>query len=133
MCRTGYTGERGYELVVPDAGAVGVFDAGEGCGDGMSALGARDTLRTEMGYALHGHELSPDITPVQARSGWAVGWKKEHFWGDEALRAEKERGPARILRGLRAAGRGIPRPHMTVLDQSGAALGEVTSAPSHRR
>jgi len=64
---------------------------------------------------------------VQARSGWAVGWKKEHFWGDEALRAEKERGPARILRGLRAVGRGIPRPHMTVLDQAGTALGEVTS------
>lgn len=131
VCRTGYTGERGFELVVPNAAAVAVFDAlltaGEQYGIVPAGLGARDTLRTEMGYPLHGQDIAPDITPVQARSGWAVGWKKEHFWGDAALRAEKERGPARILRGLRAAGRGIPRPHMAVLDQSGAALGEVTS------
>lgn len=131
VCRTGYTGERGYELVVPNEGAVAVFDAlleaGAPYGIVPAGLGARDTLRTEMGYPLHGQDISPDITPVQARSGWAVGWKKEHFWGDEALRAEKERGPARILRGLRAVGRGIPRPHMTVLDSSGTALGEVTS------
>ncbi|MFI6825561.1 glycine cleavage system aminomethyltransferase GcvT [Kribbella sp. NPDC050241] len=131
VCRTGYTGERGYELVVPNQAAVAVFDAllaaGAPYGIVPAGLGARDTLRTEMGYPLHGQDITPDITPVQARSGWAVGWKKEHFWGDEALRAEKERGPARILRGLRAAGRGIPRPHMTVLDQSGTTLGEVTS------
>jgi len=131
VCRTGYTGERGYELVVPNQAAVAVFDAlleaGAQYGIVPAGLGARDTLRTEMGYPLHGQDITPDITPVQARSGWAVGWKKDHFWGDEALRAEKERGPARILRGLRAAGRGIPRPHMTVLDQSGTTLGEVTS------
>jgi aminomethyltransferase len=131
VCRTGYTGERGYELVVPNAAAVAVFDAllkaGEQYGIVPAGLGARDTLRTEMGYPLHGQDISPDITPVQARSGWAVGWKKEHFWGDAALRAEKESGPARVLRGLRAAGRGIPRPHMTVADQSGGQLGEVTS------
>jgi len=110
---------------------VAVFDAllaaGEQYGIVPAGLGARDTLRTEMGYPLHGQDISPDITPVQARSGWAVGWKKEHFWGDEALRAEKERGPARILRGLLATGRGIPRPHMSVLAHSGTALGEVTS------
>ncbi len=94
MCRTGYTGERGYELVVPNEAAVGVFDALLAAGAAYdivpAGLGARDTLRTEMGYPLHGQDISPDITPVQARSGWAVGWKKEHFWGDEALRAEKE-------------------------------------------
>ncbi len=120
-----------YELVVPNEAAVAVFDALLEAGAPYrivpAGLGARDTLRTEMGYPLHGQDISPDITPVQARSGWAVGWKKEHFWGDEALRAEKERGPARILRGLRAVGRGIPRPHMTVLDPAGTALGEVTS------
>ncbi|MFI5731271.1 glycine cleavage system aminomethyltransferase GcvT [Kribbella sp. NPDC051587] len=131
VCRTGYTGERGYELVVPNAAAVGVFDAlltaGEQYGIVPAGLGARDTLRTEMGYPLHGQDITPDITPVQARSGWAVGWKKEHFWGDTALRAEKEAGPARILRGLLAVGRGIPRPHMSVSDSSGTALGEVTS------
>jgi aminomethyltransferase len=80
-----------------------------------------------MGYPLHGHELSPDITPVQARAGWAVGWRKPAFWGREALLAEKEAGPARLLWGLRAAGRGIPRPGMAVLDADGARVGEVTS------
>jgi aminomethyltransferase len=131
VCRTGYTGERGYELVVPNEAAVAVFDAllaaGEQYGIVPAGLGARDTLRTEMGYPLHGQDISLEITPVQARSGWAVGWKKESFWGHEALRAEKEAGPTRILRGLRAVGRGIPRPHMTVLDPAGTTLGEVTS------
>ena len=64
-----------------------------------AGLGARDTLRTEMGYPLHGHELSHDITPVQARAGWAVGWKKPAFWGREALLAV--RGEAEMERGAR--------------------------------
>ncbi len=131
VCRTGYTGERGYELVVPNAAAVAVWDAllaaGEQYGIVPAGLGARDTLRTEMGYPLHGQDISPSITPVQARLGWAVGWKKESFWGHEALRAEKDAGPARLLRGLLATGRGIPRPHMNVLDTNGSAIGEVTS------
>jgi aminomethyltransferase len=80
-----------------------------------------------MGYPLHGHELSRDITPVQARAGWAVGWKKPAFWGRDALTAEKEAGPARLLWGLRASGRGIPRPGMAVLGPDGARVGEVTS------
>lgn len=74
-----------------------------------AGLGARDTLRTEMGYALHGHELGPDISPVQARSSWAVGWDKPSFFGRDALLAEKEAGPTRRLYGLRATGRGVPR------------------------
>ncbi len=131
VCRTGYTGERGYELVVPNAAAVAVWNAllaaGEQYGIVPAGLGARDTLRTEMGYPLHGQDISPSITPVQARLGWAVGWKKESFWGHEALRAEKDAGPARLLRGLLATGRGIPRPHMNVLDTNGSAIGEVTS------
>jgi aminomethyltransferase len=89
-------------------------------------LGARDTLRTEMGYPLHGQDLSLDITPVQARAGWAVGWKKERFWGRGALLAEREKGPRRLLWGLEALDRGIPRAHMTVLLE-GAPIGEVTS------
>jgi aminomethyltransferase len=80
-----------------------------------------------MGYPLHGHELSRDITPVQARAGWAVGWKKPAFWGRGALTAEKEAGPERLLWGLKATGRGIPRPGMAVLDADGVAIGEVTS------
>jgi aminomethyltransferase len=131
VCRTGYTGEHGYELLV-DAEHAGelwdrVLEAGQDLGIRACGLGARDTLRTEMGYPLHGHELSLDITPNQARSGWAVGWQKPAFWGRDALLAEKESGPARLLWGLRATGRGIPRPGMAVLGADGARLGEVTS------
>jgi aminomethyltransferase len=131
VCRTGYTGERGYELVVPNSGATAVWDAvlaaGEPYGLQPAGLGARDTLRTEMGYPLHGQDISPTITPVQARLGWAVGWKKESFFGSDTLRAEKEAGPRRLLRGLRAVGRGIPRPGMVVRDPDGRELGTVTS------
>ena len=81
----------------------------------MAGLGARDTLRTEMGYPLHGHELSQDISPLQARCGWAIGWRKPAVWGRDALLAEKAAGPRRLLRGLRALGRGVLRPQMTVL------------------
>jgi len=131
VCRTGYTGERGYELVVPVNVAVGVWDtvlaAGEPYGLQPAGLGARDTLRTEMGYPLHGQDLSPTITPVQARLGWAVGWKKESFFGADALRAEKAAGPRRLLRGLRSVGRGIPRPGMVVRNPDGREVGTVTS------
>ena len=131
VCRTGYTGERGYELVTPSAAAPAVWDAvvaaGEPYGLQPAGLGARDTLRTEMGYPLHGQDLSPVITPVQARLGWAVGWRKPDFFGATALRAEKEAGPSRVLRGLRAVGRGIPRPGMVVRDAAGEAVGLVTS------
>jgi aminomethyltransferase len=131
VCRSGYTGEHGYELLVAADRAAetwdAVMEAGQDLGIRPCGLGARDTLRTEMGYPLHGHELSREITPNQARAGWAVGWKKPAFWGREALLAEKEAGPARLLWGLRADGRGIPRAGMTVLDAEGARVGEVTS------
>jgi aminomethyltransferase len=131
VCRTGYTGEHGYELLVAAERAGELWDellrAGADAGIRPCGLGARDTLRTEMGYPLHGHELSRQITPVQARAGWAVGWKKPAFWGREALLAERAAGPARLLWGLRATGRGIPRPGMAVLDGDGARVGEVTS------
>jgi aminomethyltransferase len=131
VCRTGYTGERGYELVPSWDDAPALWDAlveaaapfdGLPCG-----LGARDTLRTEMGYPLHGNDLSLDITPVQARAGWAVGWKKPAFWGREALLAEKAAGAKRTSWGLLATGRGIPRAHCEVRSADGAVLGEVTS------
>ncbi|MCT7660226.1 glycine cleavage system aminomethyltransferase GcvT [Mycobacterium deserti] len=120
VCRTGYTGEHGYELLPQWDRADVVFDAlvdAVGAAGGEPAgLGARDTLRTEMGYPLHGHELSEDLSPLQARSGWAIGWKKPAFWGREALLAEKEAGPRRLLRGLKAVGRGVLRGDLTVSD-----------------
>jgi aminomethyltransferase len=130
VCRTGYTGEHGYELVVPWESAGAVWDAvlAAGAPFGMlpCGLGARDTLRTEMGYPLHGQDLSLTITPVQARAGWAVGWSKPEFWGRAALLAEKAAGPRRQLWGLEALDRGIPRPHMLVL-RGDVPVGEVTS------
>jgi aminomethyltransferase len=131
VCRTGYTGEHGYELIPSWADTPALWDAllaaAEEFGGRPAGLGARDTLRTEMGYPLHGHDLSPEISPLQARAGWAVGWKKDAFWGRDTLLAEKAAGPARLLRGLEALDRGIPRPHMPVLDGSGEVIGEVTS------
>ncbi len=131
VCRTGYTGERGYELIVPAevAGELwdALLDAGEPQGLTPCGLGARDTLRTEMGYPLHGQDISLDTTPNQGRLGWAVGWGKDAFWGKDAITAEKERGPARLLRGLVSAGRGIPRPQMRVLLTGDVPVGEVTS------
>ncbi|SDN59369.1 glycine cleavage system aminomethyltransferase GcvT [Allokutzneria albata] len=131
VCRTGYTGEHGFELVPrwDDAPAVwaALLDAAAPLGGRACGLGARDTLRTEMGYPLHGQDLSLEITPVQAGSGWAVGWKKDSFWGHEALRAEKANGPVRKLFGLRALERGVPRAHMDVLDAAGERIGESTS------
>ncbi|WP_328466887.1 glycine cleavage system aminomethyltransferase GcvT [Actinoplanes sp. NBC_00393] len=126
VCRTGYTGEHGYELVAgwDDAGAV--WDAIIEAGARPCGLGARDTLRTEMGYPLHGQDLSLEISPVQARSGWAVGWDKPAFWGRDALLAEKAAGPRRQLRGLELTGRGIPRGHMQVY-AGDALVGETTS------
>jgi aminomethyltransferase len=131
VCRTGYTGEHGYELIPSWADAPALWDAlvevTRELGGMPAGLGARDTLRTEMGYPLHGQDLSLEISPVQARSGWAVGWKKPQFWGRDALTAEKEQGPRRVLRGLEALDRGIPRAHMPVLSAAGDVVGEVTS------
>jgi aminomethyltransferase len=131
LCRTGYTGEFGFELLPLWKDAEKVWDAlveaivpfgGVICG-----LGARDTLRTEMGYPLHGHELSLDITPVQASASWAVGWKKEKFSGDSVLRSERTNGPRRFLHGLKSMDRGIPRAGMAVKDSDGIEVGIVTS------
>lgn len=131
VCRTGYTGELGFELLPKVADASKVWDAivdvitpmgGLVCG-----LGARDTLRTEMGYPLHGHELSLEITPVEASAGWAIGWAKDEFIGSQTLRTQKENGASRKSFALKSLDRGIPRAGMIVKNLSGEAVGEITS------
>jgi aminomethyltransferase len=131
LCRTGYTGEHGYEIVPRWDDASAVWDSlvtamaefnGEICG-----LGARDTLRTEMGYPLHGHELTLEISPVQASASWAIGWKKENFRGSNVLREQKLNGDLRVLRALKSNDRGIPRAGMDIKDSHGTVVGTVTS------
>jgi aminomethyltransferase len=127
VCRTGYTGERGYEILAPAGIVPDLWDAIIAEGATPAGLGARDTLRTEMGYPLHGHELSLDITPVQAGLSWAVGWDKSAFAGRDALMAERASGPRRRLRGVLASERAIPRAGMAVMSVDGEAVGELTS------
>jgi len=130
VCRTGYTGERGFELLVPGdvAGKLWeeLFDRGAPLGIVPVGLGARDTLRLEMGYALHGNDISTDTDPFEARLGWAVALDKGGFRGRDALRARKQAGPERLLVGLAATDRLISRHGMAVLDGD-RRVGEVTS------
>ncbi|MEY2447091.1 MAG: aminomethyltransferase [Acidimicrobiaceae bacterium] len=123
---TGYTGEDGVELAVPAEHAIAVWDTVLAAGVEPAGLGARDTLRLEAGFPLHGHELGPGITPLQAGLGWVVGWDKDDFRGRAPLAAEKERGVARRLRGIATEGRRPPRAEQSVLID-GAPAGEVTS------
>jgi len=131
LCRTGYTGEHGYEIVPRWEDAHKVWDALVAAiaplGGLVCGLGARDTLRTEMGYPLHGHELTLEITPVQAAATWAIGWEKAIFSGSQALRAEKAAGTHRRIRALVSQDRGIPRAGMQVKSNSGEVIGVVTS------
>jgi aminomethyltransferase len=123
---TGYTGEDGVELAVPAAEAAEVWSAVIGAGVEPAGLGARDTLRLEAGLPLHGHELGPGITPLQAGLGWVVSWDKGPFQGRDALAAERERGVGRRLRGIATEGRRPPRAEQRVL-VDGRDAGEITS------
>jgi aminomethyltransferase len=123
---TGYTGEDGVEIAVPAEHAVAVWDAVLACGVTPAGLGARDTLRLEAGLPLHGHELGPGITPLQAGLGWVVGWDKGDFRGRPALEAERAAGPARRLRGLLLDGKRPPRADQSVVDGD-TVVGAVTS------
>ncbi len=123
---TGYTGEDGVEIAVPAGSAPALWSAIAAAGAAPAGLGARDTLRLEAGLPLHGHELGPGITPLQAGLGWVVRWDKGEFRGREALAAERERGVSRRLRGIATEGRRPPRAEQSVLI-GGAPAGEVTS------
>ncbi|HEX2450283.1 MAG TPA: glycine cleavage system aminomethyltransferase GcvT [Gemmatimonadales bacterium] len=115
ISRTGYTGEDGFELYCRDRSVGKLWSALTAAGALPIGLGARDSLRLEMGYALYGHEIDRTITPLEAGLSWIVKLDKgAPFVGDAALRAQKQRGVMRKLVGFRLDGRGIPRQGSTV-------------------
>ncbi|HET7600117.1 MAG TPA: glycine cleavage system aminomethyltransferase GcvT [Gemmatimonadales bacterium] len=110
VSRTGYTGEDGFELYCRDRNLGVLWTALTSAGAQPAGLGARDSLRLEMGYALYGHEIDRSITPLEAGLGWIVKLDKgAPFMGDAALRAQRQRGVMRRLAGFRLDARGIPR------------------------
>ncbi len=123
---TGYTGEDGVEVAIPAAAAPAFWDALLDAGLLPAGLGARDTLRLEAGLPLHGHELGPGITPLQANLGWVVAWNKGDFRGRGAIDGERARGVDRLLTGIEVEGRQPPRAGYGVVGRDGP-LGEVTS------
>lgn len=139
LTRSGYTGEVGFELFPPETAAVALWrdlmDAGEVFSMEPCGLGARDTLRLEMGYPLHGQDISEERTPLEAAASWAVSLDKGAFRGRAALLRQKEQGiPARLW-GLRMLDRLIPRAHHPVFVGE-EPVGEVTSgtfSPTLRR
>jgi len=131
ISRTGYTGEDGFEIYIRPEDAVNVWEsvlkAGEDFGVSPCGLGSRDSLRFEACLPLYGHELSPDITPLQASLGFFVKLDKEGFIGKEALVHQKEAGLGRRMVGIELIDRGIPRNGYKVLSPEGAEIGWVTS------
>jgi aminomethyltransferase len=130
VARTGYTGEDGFELYLPAAETPAVWrallEAGTEEGPLPAGLGARDTLRLEMGYALYGNDLDREHTALEAGLGWIVKLEKGPFVGREALARQKEAGVPRRLAGLRLTTRGFPRPGYPVVAE-GEEVGRVTS------
>lgn len=131
ICRTGYTGEFGFEVLVGKENVKDfwhkLFAQGEKYGIKPVGLGARDTLRTEMGYPLHGQDISLNISPLEAGLGFAVITSKPKFIGKAAIEAEKKSGVKRKLFGIKAIERAIPRSHMNVFDVNDTEIGEITS------
>ncbi len=129
VSRTGYTGEDGFELYVAAGHAVDLWrelESRGGSGLAAAGLGARDTLRLEMGYALYGNDIDETITPLEAGLGWLVKLDKGDFVGRDALKRQKEAGVVRRLAGFRLTERGFPRPGYDVRFR-GETVGEVRS------
>jgi aminomethyltransferase len=130
IARTGYTGEDGFELYLGQEDAVrawrALLEAGEGQGLLPAGLGARDTLRLEVGYPLHGSDLGPDRTALEAGLGWIVKLEREDFVGQRALARQKEEGVEWRLAGIRLAEKGFPRPGYPVV-ADGREVGVLTS------
>lgn len=125
VARTGYTGERGFELYAPSATARAAWDRLLEHGARPVGLGARDTLRLEMGYALYGHELALSVNPLEASLGWVLAWDTP-FRGRPVLEKVKAEGAGRKLWGVRCRGRGVPRQGYRVL-AGDDVIGTVTS------
>lgn len=130
ISRTGYTGEDGFELFFGRRHAEALWDvllkAGRDFDMEPIGLGARDTLRLEMGYALYGHELDPGTNPLEVGLGWVVVMDKGDFIGREALVQVKQKGLSRRLACFKLRERGVPRAHCEVLKE-GKVVGQVTS------
>jgi len=126
VSRTGYTGEDGFEIYIPNAIAVEVWTQLLENGAQPIGLAARDMLRTEMGYALYGHEISDSVTPVEAKLMWITKRDKGDFIGKAAVEARRADGPHQRLIALKLTGRGIPREHYKVF-VDGEESGEITS------
>ncbi|HEX5030222.1 MAG TPA: glycine cleavage system aminomethyltransferase GcvT [Candidatus Eisenbacteria bacterium] len=130
ISRTGYTGEDGFEIYVRAPRALAlwdrVFEAGSPEGIRPIGLGARDTLRLEMGYCLYGNDIDETTNPLEAGLAWTVRWDKSEFIGAESLRRSKELGVSRRLQGLVLDGDKIARAGAEV-DKDGANVGKVTS------
>jgi glycine cleavage system T protein (aminomethyltransferase) len=122
VARTGYTGEPGVELIVPNEGAGPLWDEVVAAGAVPCGLGARDTLRLEVCYPLYGNDLSEERTALEAGLGWVCALDAKDFMGVEPLRAQREAGGHDRLVAFRMDGRGIPRQGMTI-----RPAGEVTS------
>jgi len=132
--RTGYTGEDGFELIVPNEHAAALWQKlmalGLALGLLPAGLGARDTLRTEAGYSLYGHELTSDTTPIEASLGWAVALDKPGFIGREMLAAQKQDGVSRRCIAFKMTGKSAPPREQYIIfsaDGTGREIGEVTS------
>ncbi len=130
ISRTGYTGEDGFELYVAEADAVAVwnalFERGGGAGLLPAGLGARDSLRLEVGFALYGNDLDEEHTPLAGRLGWVVKWDKGEFSGRDALVRQRKEGVPHRLVGIRLTERGFPRPGYPIVHE-GNEVGSVTS------
>jgi aminomethyltransferase len=129
IARTGYTGEDGFEIFYPAKSAVklwnALLEAGKPEGIEPCGLGARDTLRLEMGYPLHGHDISEETTPLEAGLGWTIGWNK-NFIGKEKLERQKAEGVKKKRVGLEMVDRGIARDGYPV-KADGRVIGKITS------
>jgi aminomethyltransferase len=129
---TGYTGAGGCEIYVKNADAEHlwkeVFRAGEEFGIRPVGMGARDTLRLEMGYCLYGNDINDTTSPIEAGLGWITKFVPgKEFVDKDLLLKQKEEGTERRLKGFLMIDKGIPRPHYEVVDASGNNIGEVTS------